>query len=448
MTRTPLVVLLAAVVAIEGCNAIAALAAPKIKSVTVDAPSGLLVGESAQAVFHALGDDGRDHQGRPVKWTSSDPASLSIDAQGKMLALIAGRTVTITAEVDGKRGSAVVVVANNDTRFAYALADQPTAAGPYVPDAATRYNSGGGTIEITRSGTGVYSVRFAGMGRTPGQRDNVQVSAVNATVAAYCKADVWQTVGADLRVPVSCFGADATPVDSKFTIMALGAWAIGKTEPIGFLLSVGGTGPMFLDSAATSRNSSGGHVAIGYNSEGNVSVNFEGLQPAGPRLPAAMTISAVGLTPRHCHIIAIDASIPGFGIFCNQPGGALGDSPFSLLWMQHGRPSMRFGFASPQNISQTTAYSPDPGFLINSSGAAVSARKTSTGHYRVIFAGLARQAGATETVLVSSFLFIPDRVCDVVSWGNSGTTDLFVDVACADPSGAPVDARFSVMVIE
>ena len=70
--------------------------------------------------------DGREPGGAAIH-------ALSIDANGKMVGLIAGRQVTITATVDGTSGSAVVAVASDDTRFGYALADQPTVAGPYTP---------------------------------------------------------------------------------------------------------------------------------------------------------------------------------------------------------------------------------------------------------------------------------------------------------------------------
>jgi hypothetical protein len=65
--------------------------------------------------------------------------------------------------------------------------------------------------------------------------------------------------------------------------------------------------------------------------------------------------------------------------------------------------------------------------------------------YHVVFAGLGRPAGGTETVLVAP-LFFNDSICDITAWGNTGMNDLFVDVACFAPSSAPSDTRFSVLV--
>jgi len=449
MSRPSLIVVLACGVIAAGCNPIAELAvAPKIVSVTITAPAGLLVGDSATATAVALGDDGRDHGGRPRLWSSSDPAALSIDANGKMVALIAGRTVTITCVVDGTTGTANVTVATDDSRFGYAFADQPTAAVTYVPAAATRFNSGGGTIEVTRSDVGVYSVRFAGLGRQPGQRDNVQVSAYS-NVFAYCKVDVWTTHGADLVVPVYCLDVNGNQQDSRFTIMVLGAWAFGKTAPLGFALYQLDTA-MFvrLDSTATARNSSGGHVDVSHASEGNFPVGLGGLESAWAAAPAALTVTPAGATVRRCRLIAYDRSTAGLAVGCTGLGGGPRDAAWSLLWVQHGRPTMRFGFAWTTSETSTVDYTPFADFLINSSGGSIKARKTALGLYHVVFSGLGRPAGATETVLVSPLFTPADRICDILSWGNTGVNDLFVDVACYDPTGAPIDSRFGVMVIQ
>jgi hypothetical protein len=450
MLRPGLIVILACSVVAAGCSVVAGVVGgfPKIVSVTITAPAGLLVGDSAIATAVAMGDDGRDHLGRPRHWTSSDPAALPIDANGKMVALIAGRRVTITCEVDGTTGTATVVVAGDDTRFGYALADQPTAAGPYVPAAGTLLNSGGGTIQVTRTSVGIYSVRFEGLGRQPGQHDNVQVSAYGS-VFAYCKPDLWTTSGADLVVPVVCFDVNGNPEDSRFTIMASGAWAFGKSAPLAFALFQPDTAMYYrLDSAATTRNSTGGHLDVSRQSEGNFPVNLDGLGPVWAAAPAAVTVTGVGTGVRRCRLIAYDRANAGLDVLCTGLGGGPRDAPWSLLWVQHGRPSMRFGFAWANAQSSTVDYTPAADFLKNSSGGGVKARKTALGQYHVVFPGLGRPAGATETVLVSPLFNTADRICDIVLWGNVGASDLFVDVACYDAAGASVDSGFGVMVVQ
>ena len=315
---------------------------------------------------------------------------------------------------------------------------------PTLPSDTT---PGSGPIDITRSAPELYSVRFAGLGRTPGQRDNVQVRANNATSPVICKPNVWDASAVDLRVTVSCFSPDGAPIDSRFTILVAGAWAFGRTASLGFALSFADSGAIALDSSATARNSTGRPGYVGRVAEGSFSVRFQGLEAAWAAGPVAVAISPVGQGPRRCRLIAVDPSMASLGVNRTRPGGGPGDSPFSVLWLQHGRPSMRFGFAWAQNAGVMADSTPDPAYLINSSGGSVKARKTGPGHYRVVFAGLGRPANATEIVLVSPFLF-SDRICDITSWGSTGASDLFVDVACFDPSSTPVDTRFSVLVTQ
>src|SRR5258706_13065230 len=89
MSRSALIVLLTTSVAGVGCSVIGSiLGAPTIVSVTVSAPAGVLVGDSAHATSDALGDDGRPHPGRPGTWRSSDPAALPVAASGKVVGRI------------------------------------------------------------------------------------------------------------------------------------------------------------------------------------------------------------------------------------------------------------------------------------------------------------------------------------------------------------------------
>ena len=316
-----------------------------------------------------------------------------------------------------------------------------------MPAAGTRFNSGGGTIEVTRSSTGLYTVRLAGLGRIPGQRDNVQVSAYDS-VPAYCKPGLWTTSGADLVVPVACLDPAGNPIDSRFTVLALGAWAFGKTAPLGFAVYQSDLGSFRLDTLPTTRNSTGGHIDGGRNFDGSFGIQLQGLAPAWLAAPAAVQVTAVGSSPRRCRATAYDQPSASLGIMCTQLGGTLGDAPWSLLWLQQGRPSMRFGFSWTTNEAATVDYVTFPDFRINSSGGTVKARKTALGRYHVVFAGLGRPPGATETVLVSPLLTTSDRICDILAWGNTGASDLFVDVACYDVAGTPIDSRFGVMVIQ
>ena len=86
-------------------------------------------------------------------------------------------------------------------------------------------------------------------------------------------------------------------------------------------------------------------------------------------------------------------------------------------------------------------------WLFSSSGGAITSTRSGNGAYRVVFAGLAAQAGQREAVHVSSYysgIGAPRR-CRVLSTESAGA-DLAVEVRCHDFSGALADARFDVLV--
>lgn len=450
MPRSDLAARVVFTVLLAGCNAVAGvLGVPKITSVQVNAPSGMLVGDTAVATSTAFGNDGQTHPGRPVTWRSSDPDALPIDSHGKIVAKIAGRTVTISAEVDGTTGTATVKIGSDDNRIGYALADQPAAAATYTPGASTSFNSSGGAISVTRASVGVYTVRFAGLGRPAGGHDNVQVSGYSGTSPIYCNPQMWDASGADMVVPVRCFLSDGTLADSKFTILVIGARVFGAATPLGFAVALGDANAI-LDTSVTAHNSTGGTIQFGYVGLGTYAESFAGLGPAsgGAAGPVGFMISPVGQGGFRCLLSAYDLANGGIAISCEGAQGGVRDSPFSVLWFTRGRPGSRYGYALANNPGAASPYAPPPELRGSSSGGAITSRMTATGNYQVVFAGLARPPGGTDIVLVSSFG--RHGFCNVASWANSGATDLTVNVACFDPLGKPDNNNgvFDVLVIQ
>src|SRR6266550_594116 len=242
MSRPFVAVLLVCGVFFVGCSTIAGIAGVDLSAnpLSVALPAAILSGDTVLAVANVTHKDGH-LESVTATWRTSDATVISIDASGRMVGHIEGRSATIFADYQGQTASALVTVHAGDTRFGYALADQLGAAGPYSPDAAYRFNSSGGAIDVTRASAGVYSARFAGLARESGERDNVQVTAYGAT-GLYCKpanlpnavVPGWGSVGSDLVVPVNCFAGDGTPTDSRFTVLLMGAQAFGSSTPVGF----------------------------------------------------------------------------------------------------------------------------------------------------------------------------------------------------------------------
>ena len=81
-----------------------------VASVAVSPGSGAMkVGEKLQLTATPRDAAGNDLTGRTVTWSSSEPSAATVDARGLVTAVAMGSTA-ITAEVEGKKGSAAVAV--------------------------------------------------------------------------------------------------------------------------------------------------------------------------------------------------------------------------------------------------------------------------------------------------------------------------------------------------
>lgn len=96
----------------EGVNATARLtvALVPVDTITVSpATSTLAAGRSVQLTARAVDSAGNLLVGRDVEWRTDQPSIATVDADGVVTGIAAGRA-TITATIDGKSGSAVVTV--------------------------------------------------------------------------------------------------------------------------------------------------------------------------------------------------------------------------------------------------------------------------------------------------------------------------------------------------
>jgi len=82
----------------------------QIVSLTIVAPAGVLVGDSAQLEAVATFSRGELQHQAPASWRSSDPTAISVNSQGWIKGLVGGRQATITAEFSGKSASVTVAV--------------------------------------------------------------------------------------------------------------------------------------------------------------------------------------------------------------------------------------------------------------------------------------------------------------------------------------------------
>ncbi|HBY62482.1 MAG TPA: hypothetical protein DEH78_21885, partial [Solibacterales bacterium] len=93
-----------------------------------------------------------------------------------------------------------------------------------TPPSSSRYNSGGGAIQVTRTATGRYSVVFQGINPSPaaGARGaNAQVVGYGLRSTVRCSLDAITTVGADVTVNVACFAAGNAAANGRFSVLVI-----------------------------------------------------------------------------------------------------------------------------------------------------------------------------------------------------------------------------------
>jgi hypothetical protein len=101
------------------------------------------------------------------------------------------------------------------TENGYAWANNSTISS-YTPTTTYSFNSLKGSVNISRSGVGTYTVRFDRLGGgTLG--GNVQVTAYGSD-AATCKVGSWSFAPTDFIANVRCFKSGGTLGDTQYAI--------------------------------------------------------------------------------------------------------------------------------------------------------------------------------------------------------------------------------------
>ena len=465
MSRTGLVVWLGGAAALTACGGLAGLVGggghehPTVAILFVNVPDTMFVGDSAAEYLNLNAADGQAATSDTiVSVSSSDPGILLVDPSHPIVPTPRGFNwvyakasglATLTAHTTGVTATKVVRVLGpadvgaNDRRLGYALAEQASAAAPYAPDPAYRFSSSGGAITVTRDSTGWYTVRFAGLGRQLGQRDNVQVTAYGTPPGIHCKLLSWPTEGADLLVPVHCHDATGAARDALFTLLVSGARAYDLTTPLGFAERLPATVNLIQDTSQTSFNSVTAHITYGKGAIGVYNFVFPGFETfAGPR---SMQATAVNGSADRCRVQNYDLVNDVLQAGCAKGDGTANDGRVSVLWFTRGRLGHRYGYASMNGVVLPNPPA-DAAFTANSTGGTVTSHRLGVGNWTVTFAGLARPAGATEIVIVSAFKDF-DHTCTLLSWASAGA-DLTVTLQCFDAGGTPFDGRFSVLIVE
>lgn len=303
------------------------------------------------------------------------------------------------------------------------------ASASYAPNTSYSYNSTGGAISVTRSTTGSYAVRFAGMSMS---NAHVQAALYGNTEGAV-RVLSWSNSGSDLVVEVRTFDNGANLADRTFNIFVTGTGFEGA-----YLYASEESSLSYTPTTTKSYNSSGGNPTITSSAVGTYKVRIPGTGTnlGNVQVTASGVVSAIAKVKEWSFsgndlIVEVRTYHSGTGL--------LKDAEFNLLYTKNlTGVKGAYGYAFyPSTSSAYTAYRTS-----NSATGSMSIRKLSTGAYEVI---VPNQAGSGNTILVTAH-GDNNYKASVSNWSSNGT-DLKAYVNTYNSSGTLTDAQFTFFTI-
>jgi hypothetical protein len=189
--------------------------------------------------------------------------------------------------------------------------------------------------------------------------------------------------------------------------------------------------------------SSSGAVNVVRNGTGEYNVNFPGLGAQLGQRENVQVTAYGGMAYCSTSGWQTQGSDLVVGVRCWAPSGAAVDSRYTVFVTGARALSGRTGFLLADQPTATATYRPASAH--NSSFGSTTVTRTSPGVYRADLSGINRGGGAgPEMVMVTQVGSGTDR-CSVSSWNFNG---FLATVTCSDRLGNPVDARFSLLVLE
>jgi hypothetical protein len=299
----------------------------------------------------------------------------------------------------------------------YVWASQPNNPS-YTAATGYEYNSAGGTIAITRSGAGVYQVRFNGMAGAGGV---AHASAYGSS--SICTVASWIQSGGNELVNVRCFTSAGVPADSRFI-----ASVTNRNDGIarGYLWNNDPTPPAggYAPQAQYAFDSTGAPITVFPDGVGGyaVELNAFGQDIAGAWMSGALRVTAYGTAAVTCQASdpALFADPEVLRVHCYDTDGHAVNSRFALSYTRGVVPDS----ATISNYTMVPA-------IVGSSGPAPSVTAIDTdGDYQVTFPGAAVAGGHAFATIMGT----PPMYCNIHSW-IAAVGDLRLRVRCYQPGG-------------
>ncbi len=310
----------------------------------------------------------------------------------------------------------------------YVWASQP--ANPsYVAATGYEHNSAGGIITVSRSGIGIYQVRFEGMSGSGGV---AHASAYGSS--SICTVASWVQSGGDELVNVRCFTAAGAPADSRFI-----AHVTNRTDGLsrGYLWNSDPTPPAggYAPPAQYAFDSTGQQIMVFPDGVGGyaVELNAFGQDAGGAWTSGALRVTAYGTAAVTCQAsdpaLITDPAV--LRVHCFDTAGHAVNSRFALSYTR----------GVVQESATASDYTMVP-TIVGSSGAAPTVVAVDPdGDYEVTFPGAAIAGGHA----FASIMGTPPMYCNIHSWTVS-FGDERLRVRCYQPGSGHLNPGMVVNV--
>jgi hypothetical protein len=320
--------------------------------------------------------------------------------------------------------------------------NNPTTPGTTTPDAAYSYNSAGGSVAITRSSEGNYTVLFAGLEN--GENSHVQVSAYGPG-SNFCMSGGWYSPdGIDVGAVVYCYNTAGNIVDNSFTLLYTARSLNDEVRPeLAFLWANAPTTPSYTPATPYQFNETGGTNTVTRNGTGSYTANLPGLKKTG----GTVLVTAYGDTPARCQVANWSSGASGtdVNVTCTDAAGVAADEMFDLVYSileTAGDGLVSFGGAAilAFNDKDKNPYDVSGKDSIPLGFFKMYSQRTGTGTY-VWTITVSDGSWISTTALVTAY-GAPGNYCSTNSWNsNSSTTTVYIN--CFDAAGAPADTEFT-----
>ena len=352
-----------------------------------------------------------------VTWTTSSAAIATVSNSGLVTAVGLGE-VTITAAAGGKSDNAVIeVTAIPIAEIRIAPENIKIAEGRGHQLVAEALDDGGETIS---------GVTFTWSSDSPG---DVEVDE-NGTVTGL-------TANGNATITATAEGvtgeATVEVVRSRLAFMwNHDADATGLHDP---------------DSEYSYNSLAGVNtISHGAGNDGLYSATFGGQERVSPETEAIFVSGYDLAGGSYCN--QWNWSETTLSLRCFDAAGNLANARWTAAHISATAFPGRFGFAwysSPEasgNPSQTYSF--------NSSGGRILGVRMGEGVYRISFEGLKRSDDSQrESVIVNAYA--SQATCQVGGWNLTGDQvpdEMVIEVRCFGPDGAPMNSRFTVLLVE